>query len=163
MAPNKLMHVIGLCQVRLESGIYAPKEFRKAYKLPHFVRIVKVVPLFTEYGHMIIELPIMDDETYGGRFGGEGLGGSLHSGLESENVRIKINMAPKEELASFGSLGLSTGYPSVSMPGLSDLSSFQRGWKTSNGASISDWDESKFDSYMTPSATSAMGYKGYEF
>jgi hypothetical protein len=160
MAKNKLMHVIGLCQVRLDSGIYATKEFRKVYQLPHYVSCDKVVPLFTETGQMIIELPILDiGEGYpgiGGKFGGSSLGGSLHGGIQSES------MIPREEQSSSGprSTGSFTGYPSASMPDILEGASAQYDWKPLNRALSSEWDESKFSSSMTPSS---MGYKNYGF
>lgn len=158
MTKNNLMHVIGLCQTNLESGIYAPKEFHKIYQLPDYVSIAKVVPLFTEYGQVIIELPILDGgETYskiGSRFGGLNLSGSKHQ----RNNYLRRNMIPQEELASFRSTGLSTRYPPVSMPDILDLGSSQRDWKTLDKASPAEWN--KFSSMMGPSE---LGNNSYEF
>ncbi len=154
MAKSNLMHVIGFCQTNFESGIYALKEFHKVYQLPDYVSIVKIVPLFTEYGQMIIELPILDGgETYS-KIGGLNLSGSLHQ----RNNYLGRNMIPKEKISSFRSTNLSTRYPPVSMPDILDLGSSQRDWKNLDKASPVEWN--KFSSMMRPSV---LGYKSYEF
>jgi len=145
---NKVMHVFALCQVRLDSGIYVTKEFRKVYQLPHYVNCDKVVPLFTETGQMIIELPILEIGEGYPSFGGQ-FGGSLYGRIQSET------MIPREEQSSFGPK--STGYPRTMM---SDKSEAQYDWKQLNRALPSEWDESKFSTNTTPFS---KGYKNYGF
>jgi len=53
------MEVCGLVQVRVDSGMFLTKEFKKLYQLPHYVMVNKYNTLFTEHGQLIVEFPII--------------------------------------------------------------------------------------------------------
>lgn len=159
MAKGKLVYVIGMCHPRPESGIHTPREFRKAYQLPHYVSNGKLVPLFTEYGHLVIEIPLMDGESNfgigGGRFSGSGMISPLNDEKDSlsENVINTCGMGPREGMTPFNR---TSGYPTMDYSSAlysGDSKSSQCDWKTLDRASMPEWDEPKFASKMKPFET----------
>ena len=58
--------VQGIVQIRLDSGLYTTRDYKKVFYLPEYVLPVsKPTTLFTQHGHLIIEFPIMNQSTFG--------------------------------------------------------------------------------------------------
>jgi len=94
---GNMLHVIGLVQCIIESGVYTQREFKRCYELPRYVCFDKMVTLFTEHGQLIIEMPLMEVDTYpeSGRFGGLVL--PTREQIQPENVYVTVNMIVKDE------------------------------------------------------------------
>ena len=71
--------------------------FKKIYQLPHYVMPTKYTTLFTEHGHLIIELPILKTEqTYpgmDGRMEGLGTGSSMQPEVDCITVGMLLKGA----------------------------------------------------------------------
>jgi hypothetical protein len=69
---GNMLHVFGLVRCMVESGVYAQREFKRSYELPRYACVEKLVTLFNEHGQLMIELPLVDVDTYPecGKYGG---------------------------------------------------------------------------------------------
>ena len=61
---GNMLQVVGLVEMKVESGVYVTKEFKRMYELPRGVCVEQMMTLFTEYGQLIIEMPMLECETY---------------------------------------------------------------------------------------------------
>jgi hypothetical protein len=52
-----VLHVVGLCGVKLETGAFVTKHLSKAFVLPHGIVYERVTAYFNKYGQLVIELP----------------------------------------------------------------------------------------------------------
>jgi hypothetical protein len=100
---GNLLQVVGLVEIKCESGIYTTKEVRRVYELPRYVTVDKMVTLFTERGQLIIEMPIMEVDTCPEYMRGVNMtmpvvrDETFRGEIQPDNVYVTLNMVVKDE------------------------------------------------------------------